>query len=98
MRVRAAPCCVLLSGWSDMPLVLWLLVLLSALVQVGVSHHHRELLQQWQQQDARRMALQQEYSRLVLERSTLSAHGRLDLLARKQLNMTDPKQVQVLRK
>lgn len=81
-----------------MRLLLWMLVLGSALVQVSVSHHHRELLQQWQRQDARRLALQQEYTRLLLERSTLGAHGRLDQLARKQLNMTDPQQIQVLRK
>lgn len=81
-----------------MRLLLWVLVLGSALAQVSVSHHHRELLQLWQQQDARRLALQQEYTRLLLERSTLGAHGRLDQLARKQLNMTDPQQIQVLRK
>ncbi len=81
-----------------MPVLVWLLVLVSALAQVAVSHQHRQLLQHWQQQDARRVSLQQEYTRLLLERSTLSAHGRLDQLARKQLNMTDPQQMQVLRK
>lgn len=81
-----------------MPLLLWLVVLVTALAQVAVSHQHRELLQRWQKEDARRLVLQQEYTRLILERGTLSAHGRLDQLARKQLNMTDPKQVQVLRK
>ena len=39
-----------------MPALLWLLVLVSALAQVAVSHQHRQLLQQWQQQDARRVA------------------------------------------
>lgn len=79
-------------------LLLWVMVLASALVQVVVTHQHRHLLQQWQQQDARRLSLQQEYTRLLLERSTLTAHGRLDRLARQHLNMTDPQQVQVLRK
>lgn len=81
-----------------MPVLLWMLVLAVALAQVAISHQHRELLQRWQQQDAQRVALQQEYTRLLLELSTLGAHGRLDQLARKQLNMTDPEQVQVLRK
>ena len=32
-------------------------------------HEHRQLLQRWQQQDALRNSLQQEYSMLLLERS-----------------------------
>lgn len=75
---------------------MWLVVLLMALWQVSVSHEHRQLLQQWQREDARRVSLQQENTRLILERSTLSAHFRIDQLARQQLNMTDPTQVQVL--
>ena len=81
-----------------MKVLLWSVLVLSALAQISVSHQNRQLLQQWQKQDAQRLALQQEYSRLLLERSTLGAHGRLDQLARKQLNMTDPTKVQVLHK
>lgn len=75
---------------------LWLVLLMSALWQILVSHQHRQLMQTWQQQDSRRVKLQQEYTRLLLERSTLAAHNRLDRLARQQLNMTEPKQIQVL--
>lgn len=81
-----------------MKILLWLVVVVSALVQIAISHEHRQLLQQWQKQDALRLALQQENTRLILERSTLAAHGRLDQLARQQLNMVDPKQVKVLHK
>lgn len=81
-----------------MKIVLWLVVVFSALAQIAISHEHRQLLQQWQKQDALRLALQQENTRLILERSTLAAHGRLDQLARQQLNMVDPKQVKVLHK
>lgn len=77
-------------------LVLWLVVLLSASVQIGVVHWHRNLLQLWQQEDALRLQLLQEHTRLLLEKSTLTAHGRIDQQARKQLNMTEPDKVQVL--
>lgn len=77
--------------------VLWCAVIVTALVQVLVSHQQRQLLKEWQQQDARRAQLQQEYSMLLLERGALSAHNRLERLARKQLNMTEPKEIQVLK-
>ena len=77
---------------------LWGMLVMSAVLQVLISHQHRDLMQQWQKQDAVRVQLQHEYSRLVLERSTLSAHNRLDQQARKRLQMTEPKQIQVLRK
>ena len=77
---------------------LWGMLVMSAVLQVLVSHYHRDLMQQWQKQDAVRVQLQQEYSRLVLERSTLSAHNRLDQQARQRLQMTEPTQIQVLRK
>lgn len=77
---------------------LWGILVMSAVMQVLVSHAHRDLMQQWQKQDAVRVQLQQEYSRLVLERSTLSAHNRLDRQARHRLQMTEPTEIQVLRK
>lgn len=76
--------------------LLWGLVLITALAQILVSHQQRQLLKTWQQQDAKRMQLQQEYSMLLLERGTLSAHNRLDQLARQQLGMQEPTEVQVL--
>lgn len=77
--------------------VLWGAVLVSALWQVLVSHEQRQLLKEWQRQDAQRAHLQQEHSKLLLERGTLSAHNRLDRLARTQLNMTEPKEIQILK-
>lgn len=77
-------------------MAVWLLVLISAVAQVVSAHNHRQWLVVWQQQDALRLQLLQEHTRLVLEKSTLTAHGRIDRLAREQLNMTDPQQIQVL--
>ncbi len=76
--------------------LLWLAVVVSALVQIGVVNWQRDLIQVWQREDGRRAQLQEENSRLLLERSTLTAHGRIDQLARKKLNMTEPDKVQVL--
>ncbi|MEN9464016.1 MAG: cell division protein FtsL [Pseudomonadota bacterium] len=76
--------------------VLLLALVLSALWQISVAHEHRQLLQRWQQQDALRNNLQRQYSMLLLERSTLAAHNRIDRLARQELNMTEPKNIQVL--
>lgn len=75
---------------------LWAVVVLSALLQIMVSHQQRQILQQWQKQEALSVELQREYSRLVLERSTISAPSRLDSIARQKLNMIDPQTIQVL--
>ena len=75
---------------------LWGFVVVSALVQIAQVQHHRDLLQVWQAADKQRYLFLQEHTRLVLEKSTLLANGRVDQLARKQLNMKDPEQVQVL--
>lgn len=75
---------------------LWAAVIASALVQIAVVNWQRSLIQVWQHEDGHRAQLQQEYSRLLLERGTLTAHGRIDQLARKKLNMTEPDKVQVL--
>ncbi|ASP37227.1 cell division protein FtsL [Bacterioplanes sanyensis] len=74
----------------------WMLVLVTALAQIVSAHSHRQWLVVWQQQDALRLQLLEEHTRLVLEKSTLTAHGRIDRLAREQLNMIDPQQIQVL--
>ncbi|MFC3681155.1 cell division protein FtsL [Bacterioplanoides pacificum] len=77
-------------------LLLWLLVMISAAIQVAQVHQHRSLLSQWQQLDSQRLRLMQEHTRLLLEISTLTAHGRIDQRARKQLNMTEANDIQVL--
>ena len=79
-----------------MNIVIWLAVLASALFQVGVSQWHRELLSEWLALEARQRELNQEQTRLLLEYSTLTAYGRIDQNARKQLNMTEPTNIRVL--
>ena len=80
---------------SVLPWMLWLLVVVIAALQISQVHKHRGLLAQWQQLDQQRLELLQEHTRLLLEISTLTAHGRIDQQARKQLNMTEAQDVQV---
>ncbi|TNC92035.1 cell division protein FtsL [Thalassolituus sp.] len=77
--------------------LLWSLVIISAVAQVSIVSWHRDLLQEWQKADRLRQELLQEQTRLVLEKSTLTAHGRIDTLARKRLGMKDPDHTQVFR-
>jgi len=79
-----------------MNVVVWLAVLVAALIQIGMVHWHRELLSQWQVLDTKQRELTQEQTRLLLEYSTLTAYGRIDQLARRQLNMTEPDNTRVL--
>ena len=75
--------------------ILWGMVVLSAMAQISVVNWHRDLLQEWQQADRLRQDLLEENTRLVLEKSTLTAHGRIESLARKRLGMKDPEHTQV---
>lgn len=76
--------------------VLWLAVLVSAWVQVSLVNWHRELVKNWQTQEKESVSLHQEYTQLLLERSTLTAHGRLDQQARQRLNMQDATDIRVM--
>lgn len=77
---------------------LWSLVVVSAIAQVQAVSWHRDLLQEWQSADQKRHELTHDHTRLLLEKSTLTAHGRIDSLARKKLHMKEPEHTQVFRK
>ncbi|MBM95496.1 MAG: cell division protein FtsL [Oceanospirillaceae bacterium] len=76
--------------------LVWFAVLVSALVQVGVSHWNRDLVGEWLALEAQQRELNQEQTRLLLEHSTLTAYGRIDQNARKQLDMIEPANIRVL--
>ncbi|WP_221799231.1 cell division protein FtsL [Oceanobacter mangrovi] len=77
-------------------LLVWVLVIGSALAQIAVAHQHRQRVQQWQQLESRRDGLQQEQTRLQLELSTLTSYARIDQRARNELNMTEPGDIRTL--
>lgn len=75
----------------------WLLVMVLATLQVAATHWHRELVAKWQVSEHQRLVLEQNYGRLLLEKSALTAHGRVERIAVDKLNMMEPIDVQVIR-
>jgi cell division protein FtsL len=78
-------------------LACWLLVVLTATLQVSATHWHRQLVADWQVSEHQRLALEQDYGRLLLEQSALTAHGRVERMAKEKLEMIEAKDVQVIR-
>lgn len=70
--------------------VLFALCLVSALMVVKETHETRLLFAQLQTLEGERWRLQEDYSRLVLEYSTLSAPHRVSELSVTALAMTPP--------
>lgn len=66
------------------------LVLFSALLVVGETHQTRLLFTKLQAQESERWHLQERYSRLLLEYSTLSAPHRISALSKTSLAMRSP--------
>ena len=62
----------------------------SALALVFVTHLCRTHYAELQRLDSHRWFLQEEYSRLMLERSTLASPHRVASIAREDLLMTEP--------
>ena len=81
--------------FSWFPPLLWLAVLVTAVAQLYTVQWHRGLMRDWQAEDQQRQSLIEEYSRLLLEKSTLASYGRIDRQARERLGMKDPKHTQV---
>ncbi len=70
--------------------VLSLAITVSALAVVYSQHRSRELFVELQQLERERAALDTEWGRLELEQSTWATQGRIERLAREQLNMRLP--------
>lgn len=68
----------------------FLVVVISALSVVKETHQTRMLFATLQAQESERWQLQEDYSRLVLEYSTLSAPHRVSAISRTSLTMTSP--------
>jgi cell division protein FtsL len=76
---------------SPMGLIACLItVVISALSVVKETHETRMLFAALQAQESERWQLQEDYSRLVLEYSTLSAPHRVSAISRTSLTMTSP--------
>ncbi len=78
-------------------LIAWGLVVVCATLQVAATHWHRQLVASWQVSEKQRLVLEQDYGRLLLEQSALTAHGRVEKIAKEKLDMIEAKDVQVIR-
>ena len=65
-------------------------VVISALLVVMETHLTRMLFATLQAQESERWQLQEDYSRLILEYSTLSAPHRVSAISRTSLTMISP--------
>ena len=88
-----------MASWR-LTIVLWLLVLASALAVVGVSHVARVTFITWQEQLDAQDLLEIGWGQLVLEKHTLASYARLEDVALEKLNMQEPKgkQLEVIKK
>jgi cell division protein FtsL len=75
----------------------WLLVIMCATFQVAATHWHRQLVALWQVSEHKRLVLEQDYGRLLLEQSALTAHSRVEKIAKQKLQMIEAQDVQVIR-
>jgi len=67
-----------------------LLVIISALSVIDSSFQGRQLFNAVQQEYRETYALEEQWSRLLLERSTWAAPSRIEQLAKSDLNMVAP--------
>ncbi|WOJ98366.1 cell division protein FtsL [Congregibacter brevis] len=73
--------------WAAIALAL---VLISAFSIIGSTHSSRSFYAQLQDLEAQRWYLEEEYSRLLLEQSTLASHYRIESEAGEALGLVAP--------
>ncbi len=79
-----------LEGRPLVVLVLFVLVVLSAIAVVFAADGYRKNINSLFEETSRRDHLQAEWGRLVLEHSTWTSHNRIEALASEQLQMLVP--------
>lgn len=80
---------------SQLMLILFIALLVSAMGVSYAAHWNRQLLNELYQQTSIRDKAQAEWGRLVLEQSTWTAHSRIETLATEQLGMQIPNAVDI---
>lgn len=81
------------SGWL---LLVWTLMLGTALAVPYSAHWTRQLLNELAAEMHQREKAQAEWGRLVLEQSTWTAHSRVENIATRQLGMSVPEPSEVI--
>lgn len=88
-----------MSSWLESKktmLWLWLAVFITALSVVYSSHKAREAFVVWQQQLADAEQFEVEWGRLLLEKSSSAAYGKLQWIAEQRLHMQVPEGEQLV--
>jgi cell division protein FtsL len=76
--------------------LLWVAILVSAIAAVYARHESRLLFSELQRQESSRDLLNIDWGRLQLEQSTWATHGRIERMAREELQMIVPGPEQLL--
>ena len=84
------------GGGTFTPLLLAVLVMVSAVAVVQAKQHNRNLTSRLDTMRQESERLQLEWAQLQLEQATLAQHGRVDELARSQFGMVDPLDYQIV--
>lgn len=79
-----------MTGLRSLAVVLGGLVVLSALAVVDSQHRSRALFVELQALERDAANLETEWGRLQLEQSTWATHGRIERIAREELDMRLP--------
>ncbi|MBC7002466.1 cell division protein FtsL [Photobacterium sp. BZF1] len=72
------------------PLIMLVLVLISAMGVVLITHHSRQLIAQQEQLLIERDQLDIEWRNQILEESSLAEHSRIERLAEQEMEMQRP--------
>ncbi|MCY4044499.1 MAG: cell division protein FtsL [Cellvibrionales bacterium] len=76
---------------AKLALILWLLILVSAISVVTVTFQSRSVFIAWQETLQTAEQLDVEWGQLILEKNTLASYTRLQGIAEKKLGMVEPK-------
>lgn len=84
-------------GSLMMPLLLVVLVIVSALAVVRIKHENRAAVTELNILSNEKERLEMEWAQLQLEEATLSHHARIEKVAREQIGMIEPREYAVVK-
>lgn len=76
---------------ARLPLILWAMILVTAICVVYVSFQSRSVFIGWQETLQQAEQIDVEWGQLILEKNTLASYARLQGIAEKKLGMVEPK-------
>jgi cell division protein FtsL len=76
---------------AKLTLILWGMILVTAICVVYVSFQSRSVFISWQETLQQAEQIDVEWGQLILEKNTLASYARLQRIAEKKLGMVEPK-------